>query len=562
MAHPALDPTGLDAPLWDSRTMVVAVIGPDLRIDRVSPHLASTIGRDVAGEPATSLVAPGQAEALRSALRDAGRDWTDRVVGLARGPGDLPLDYRIWVAARDGGIVLIGEPSVLDTSIVEERLLGVTDDLISEQRRITRDRDRLDRLTSTDPLTKLGNRRRLESDLAQRIAAASPSAPLSAVFADIDHFKAVNDEFGHPVGDDVLRFVSDLLGTTCRADDVVARYGGEEFVAVLPRTDLDGAARWAERARSTLAARRAPGLGRSVTASFGVAEFRAGESADDLLARADAALYAAKAAGRDRVARAAAQDQAEPTVGAPGPSEELPDFGHAALLADVIWQSSGIGVAEFDEDGRLLGANRAFERLVGDGLEGRTLSDLVAGTQVEAVTRYVATAGPDWVRGEFGIATAPGAVPMDRVLWLRRSRAGLDLIVDVDPDLPEATEKPLLGLVDDLIQTQRELTRTNRRLQRTLDDLDAASREVRRLREIVPICAWCRRIRVDGPGDPEWLSTEEFLGRDQLAVTHGICDECMAREHDGGHAPDGTRGPGALPERRPDRSDPDRSRSA
>ncbi|MEO6206736.1 MAG: hypothetical protein ABIP77_02125, partial [Candidatus Limnocylindrales bacterium] len=69
----------------------------------------------------------------------------------------------------------------------------------------------------------------------------------------------------------------------------------------------------------------------------------------------------------------------------------------------------------------------------------------------------------------------------------------------------------------------------NQRLQRTLDDLTAASQEVRRLREIVPICAWCRRIRVDGSGGSEWLTTEEFLGRDDIAVTHGICDDCLKR---------------------------------
>jgi hypothetical protein len=83
---------------------------------------------------------------------------------------------------------------------------------------------------------------------------------------------------------------------------------------------------------------------------------------------------------------------------------------------------------------------------------------------------------------------------------------------------------------DRLIQTQRELTQANQLLQRTLDDLNAASREVQRLREIVPMCAWCRRIRVDGPGESEWLSTEAFLARDQLAVSHGMCDDCMARE--------------------------------
>lgn len=83
---------------------------------------------------------------------------------------------------------------------------------------------------------------------------------------------------------------------------------------------------------------------------------------------------------------------------------------------------------------------------------------------------------------------------------------------------------------DRLIQTQHELTQANQRLQQTLDDLQAASQEVRRLREIVPMCAWCRRIRVDGPDQAAWLTTEQFLGRDEIAVSHGMCDDCLARE--------------------------------
>lgn len=537
MTPPRVIADGLGPLLWDSRAVVVAVIGRDLEIVRASPHLASVTGRELVGEPATSLVTPGQAQALTDALTTAfagaGSDWSDLVVGLAGAADGVPLDYRIRLAARDGSILLVGEPSVMDTSMVDEQLLEVTEDLISEQRRITRDRDRLGILTTTDPLTGLGNRRRLEADLAQRIAGASSAEPVSVVFADIDHFKTINDESGHAAGDDVLRFVSELLKATCRADDVVARFGGEEFVAVLPRTDLDGAARWAERARSTVAERRAPGIGRSVTASFGVAEYRDGESADDLLARADAALYAAKAGGRDRVGRAAAVGEAAPTVVEPTPNDTLPGFAHAPRLSEVIWQSSGVGVAEFDGEGHLVGANGAFRRLLGDAIEGRSLADLVSSAQSDAIARYIGTAGPDWVRGQFGLSTGPQGVPLDRVLWLRRNETGLDLIVDVDPDRPETTEAPLLGLVDDLIRTQRELTGTNQRLQRTLDALEAASREVRRLREIVPMCAWCRRIRVEGSDQPEWLTTEEFLGRDQVAVSHGICDDCAAREQRG-----------------------------
>jgi diguanylate cyclase (GGDEF)-like protein len=526
----ALEVDGLGTLLWNSRAMVVAVIGPDFKILGLSPHLASIMGRQLEGEPATALVSAGQAEALADALGRAGPEWSDMVVGLAGAAGDVPLDYRLQLAVRDGCILLVGEPSTSATSMVDEQLLEVTDDLISTQRQMSQDRDRLARLTTTDPLTNVGNRRRLELDLVQRIAAASAGEPVSVVFADIDHFKAINDELGHAAGDEVLRAVSDVLVATCRADDLVARYGGEEFVAVLPRTGLDGALRWAERARSALAARREPRLGRAVTASFGVAEHRREESPDDLLARADGALFAAKGAGRNRVARAALLDGDEPTV-ANRPAA-LPDVADAARLSHIIWQSSGIGVAEFDGEGRLVGANRAFHHLLGEELEGRSLARLVASPQAEAIARFAADAGPDWVRGEFGLSTGPTAVPLDRVLWLRRTATGLDLIVDVDPDLPEATAGPLLSLLDDLIATQRELSHTNQRLQTTLAALEASALEVGRLREMVPMCAWCRRIRVDGPDQPEWLSAEEFLDRTQVPVSHGICPDCMSRsEH-------------------------------
>ncbi len=490
MTPPRALADGVDRLLWESRALVIALIGPDLRIASASPHLDAVMGRAMAGEPAASLVTECQVQALANGLRGAGPEWTDMVLGLDVPNADAPLDYRIRVASRGHEILLVGEPAVMDRTTVDEQLLQVAEDLISEQRRISMDRDRLDRMARTDPLTRLGNRRRLDTTLGRRLAAASSTEPVSVVFADIDRFKAINDTFGHTAGDAVLRFVAEVLRGTCRAGDVVARYGGEEFVAVLPRTDVEGAGRWAERARSALASRLVPELGRPVTASFGVAEHRPGEAADELLARADAALYAAKQDGRNRVARATQPGEDAPVIVSPAPPGALAvspapaAFVHAPRLSEVLWQSSGIGVAEFDADGRLVSANGAFARLVGEGLEGRRIAELVVPAQAEAMRRYVADAGPDWVRGAFALATGRSGGPADRILWLRRTDLGLDLLVDVDPDPRESTQEPLLGLVDDLIEAQRALTRTHLRLQRALDDLDAASREVRRLQAI------------------------------------------------------------------------------
>ncbi|MBC8087910.1 MAG: GGDEF domain-containing protein, partial [Phycisphaerae bacterium] len=130
---------------------------------------------------------------------------------------------------------------------------------------------------------------------------------MALLMIDLDHFKRVNDSYGHLVGDDVLRDVAALLTATIRTTDMVARYGGEEFLVLLPETDDAGAETFAERIRAAIESHdfggRADQPGLSLTTSVGVATFPAAriESVEDLFARADAALYRAKADGRNRV---------------------------------------------------------------------------------------------------------------------------------------------------------------------------------------------------------------------------------------------------------------------
>jgi two-component system, cell cycle response regulator len=130
---------------------------------------------------------------------------------------------------------------------------------------------------------------------------------VALLMIDLDHFKRVNDTHGHLVGDAVLRDVADLLLSGVRGSDFVGRFGGEEFLVVLPDTDDDGAASFAERIRERVDAHDFPGRDGApplrMTASIGVATFPAAliESVEDLFARADAALYRAKADGRNRV---------------------------------------------------------------------------------------------------------------------------------------------------------------------------------------------------------------------------------------------------------------------
>ena len=165
----------------------------------------------------------------------------------------------------------------------------------------------LARLSTTDPVTGLRNRRYVTEFLSlELLRAARYKTPLAVLMLDLDHFKRINDTYGHRVGDTVLQAVAEVLRGTLRATDVAGRYGGEEFLVVLPQTDLQGAAVLGERVRAAIEQTTIPVEGAeplSVTVSIGVAALGDGAcSAEQLVERADAALYAAKDAGRNRVA--------------------------------------------------------------------------------------------------------------------------------------------------------------------------------------------------------------------------------------------------------------------
>jgi len=160
------------------------------------------------------------------------------------------------------------------------------------------------RLATTDPLTGVFNRRTF-IELAEQELARSHRAgtPLSIMMLDLDHFKRVNDTFGHLAGDDVLVAFTRLVRDCVRRGDLVVRYGGEEFCVLLPATTLAAAAALAERIRAACAAQPLTGRAFKVTVSIGLAAYAGGRAANlnDLLARADEALYRAKDGGRNQV---------------------------------------------------------------------------------------------------------------------------------------------------------------------------------------------------------------------------------------------------------------------
>lgn len=163
-------------------------------------------------------------------------------------------------------------------------------------------RAHIEQLLLTDDLTRVGNRRSFNERLHEELARARRyGSPLSIIMIDADHFKAINDRYGHAVGDKVLVALASTLQEWVRDSDFLARYGGEEFMILLPQTGCDGAVTMAERMRNALKALRVAPLESGLTASFGVTELAPDDNADRLLKRVDEALYRAKQGGRDQV---------------------------------------------------------------------------------------------------------------------------------------------------------------------------------------------------------------------------------------------------------------------
>jgi diguanylate cyclase (GGDEF)-like protein len=166
---------------------------------------------------------------------------------------------------------------------------------------LDRTAERMRALAHTDALTGLANRRQADLWLRREVERSQRYGhPFAVLMLDLDHFKRINDRFGHAAGDRVLADLGRALATMVRATDAVARWGGEEFLVLLPETDRDAGVELAEQVRTSIATATL-GEGHRLSVSVGVAAYRPPDRAEDVVARADAALYAAKAAGRDTV---------------------------------------------------------------------------------------------------------------------------------------------------------------------------------------------------------------------------------------------------------------------
>ena len=213
---------------------------------------------------------------------------------------------------HDNGVdpKLLIENLVSELARATERAAKLEASFAEKSRELDTIRDSLNKSEQrarTDTLTGLPNRRALEEFFRQvQIAAMEKDEPLSVLLIDVDHFKKFNDNYGHGVGDQVLRLVAKAVRERVRENDLPARYGGEELIAVLPRADLETCNSVAERIRRSIAecqfTRRSTGeMLPQITVSIGVGQFQFGESMADLIDRCDRALYLAKKLGRNRV---------------------------------------------------------------------------------------------------------------------------------------------------------------------------------------------------------------------------------------------------------------------
>ncbi|MCM2258679.1 MAG: sensor domain-containing diguanylate cyclase [Vicinamibacteria bacterium] len=218
----------------------------------------------------------------------------------------LALPLRSGDPERSGlraALLLMARRGTFTASVT--RVLGVLANQAGATLVLIRQAESMKEIAARDGLTGLYNRRAFEESLARALANADRTAGRFAVMLlDVDHFKKLNDTYGHPAGDAALRHVAKLIGGRLRQGDLAARYGGEEFVAILPGADADRARQVAERAREALANNPVVFEGATIklTASFGVGVWPgAGRTRDALIGAADAALYEAKQGGRNRV---------------------------------------------------------------------------------------------------------------------------------------------------------------------------------------------------------------------------------------------------------------------
>jgi diguanylate cyclase len=290
----------------DLKRAIDILVGNRRKFDATTNHdlFATYVGSQAAADTDINNVSQQLHSVMASAKRFLTVAIADnrsqmRAIGDIADQGEIGVDPKLLVEN------LLNElaKAVSRATKLEARFVESTRELDTIRDSLNKSEER----AKTDALTGLANRHALDEFFRNaQIAAMEQGEPLSVLLIDIDHFKTFNDNFGHGVGDQVLRLMANVLRERVREYDLPARYGGEELIAVLPGADLATCEAVAERIRRLISecqiTRRSTGeILPSITVSIGVAQFQLGESMADLIERCDRALYLAKRTGRNRV---------------------------------------------------------------------------------------------------------------------------------------------------------------------------------------------------------------------------------------------------------------------
>jgi len=304
VVHVLCDEESVFRDLFDHAFDALWVLNGDMHIEHANAAAATLSGFDISeliGQPLSVLLPEGVAE------KHAG--YVEKYKKNGKGAAVLGHARRFELRARDGSLIPIQLKAFRLSGPGEGYRFGATMIDLREQVRLEQEQKhmmaQLERLALVDPLTELWNRRAFDDGLSSQCAfVARHQGTASLALIDIDHFKAVNDTYGHAAGDKVLQQLALHLKRLVRKEDICARIGGEEFGILMPATDVEGAKMVIERALHRVATDRfdiGEGRGITITFSAGVAGIDGSMIGETVLERSDVAMYRAKDGGRARV---------------------------------------------------------------------------------------------------------------------------------------------------------------------------------------------------------------------------------------------------------------------
>ncbi|MBM9520916.1 sensor domain-containing diguanylate cyclase [Desulforhopalus vacuolatus] len=286
--------------------VVCMLLDPTGKITRINRFARTLFGSDIVGRSFKDILLDFSGEFDLETMQAA---WQDGYMQSVNTLDGHPRTFIFHCYKGEKELLLFGhedseEQATLSLALVEanQELSNLTRELNAKNRELKRAGDKILELTRKDPLTNLANRRYFTERATEVLSLAKRNhEPVSLLMTDIDHFKRVNDQFGHDAGDRVLKGYANLMQENTRKEDLVVRFGGEEFIILLPFTDTKYALDMAERIRTRLESSDFLQNGYTVTASFGLAVYRSSGDIETTIKQADTALYEAKNTGRNKI---------------------------------------------------------------------------------------------------------------------------------------------------------------------------------------------------------------------------------------------------------------------